>query len=96
MSDHENESPSKSQDKVTIVFVNASTDAETRMALKKTVSFGDVFDKYAKHYKLNKKALRFHFDEVRVNDKHTPKMLEMVDGDIIQVYSQQDGGSNMF
>ena len=38
-------------------------------------------------------AFRFVFDGVRVTDNDTPNSLEMVDGDMIEVYKNQLGGS---
>lgn len=38
-------------------------------------------------------SLRFLFDGRRINDDETPKALEMEDGDVIEVYQEQVGGS---
>ena len=38
-------------------------------------------------------TLRFLFDGNRINDEDTPKSLEMEDGDTIEVYQEQIGGT---
>ena len=43
--------------------------------------FGKIFKAYAKKKGIQEKALRFLFDGNRIANDHTPKMLEMEDGD---------------
>jgi small ubiquitin-related modifier len=38
-------------------------------------------------------GLRFLFDGRRITDEDTPKLLEMEDGDVIEVYQEQSGGA---
>lgn len=38
-------------------------------------------------------GLRFLFDGKRITDDDTPKSLEMEDGDVIEVYQEQSGGT---
>ncbi|RWS20725.1 proton-coupled amino acid transporter 4-like protein, partial [Leptotrombidium deliense] len=40
-------------------------------------------------------SLKFLFDGQRINDKDTPKNLEMENGDVIEVYHEQVGGAVM-
>ena len=38
-------------------------------------------------------TVRFTFDGSRINDNDTPKSMDMEDGDTIEVFTQQTGGS---
>merc|ERR1719361_381006 len=39
--------------------------------------------------------MRFTFDGSRINDNDTPKSMDMEDGDTIEVFTQQTGGSGL-
>ena len=62
--------------------------------LKTTTPFQKMFDAYASQTKLNAAALRFLFDGTRINPTQSPGALQMEDGDTIDVYMEQVGGTN--
>lgn len=43
---------------------------------------------------LSMQVVRFRFDGQPINENDTPTSLEMEEGDTIEVYQQQTGGSN--
>lgn len=53
-----------------------------------------VMSKYADVAGIQKSAARFRFDGQAITDNDTPASLEMVNGDTIEVYWQQIGGSD--
>merc|ERR1719209_2380499 len=49
---------------------------------------------YCERAGLALQTIRFSFDGTRINESDTPKGLDMEDGDTIEVFQQQSGGSN--
>merc|ERR1740131_43088 len=48
---------------------------------------------YCERAGLALQTIRFSFDGTRINESDTPKGLDMEDGDTIEVFQQQSGGS---
>ncbi len=64
--------------------------------MKKDVLFENVFAKYAEQTGLNVSLLRFTYDGQHIQGNSvTPNSLNMEDGDIIQVFANQQGGNVM-
>lgn len=55
---------------------------------------GKLKKSYAERSGVPVNTLRFLFDGNRINDEDTPKSLEMVKDDVIEVFSEQLGGHN--
>merc|ERR1719495_272448 len=49
---------------------------------------------YCERAGLALQTIRFSFDGTRINESDTPKSLDMEDGDTIEVFQQQSGGSS--
>ena len=56
------------------------------------VMFDGVMKKFCKEINLDKGSLRFCFDGRRLKEEDTAKIVEMEEGDIIEVYQEQSGG----
>jgi len=61
--------------------------------IKKTTPFRKLMSAYCDRTKLAQNTVRFTFDGSRINDSDTPKSMDMEDGDTIEVFTQQTGGS---
>ena len=61
--------------------------------IKKTTPFRKLMSAYCDRTKLAQNTVRFTFDGSRINDSDTPKTMDMEDGDTIEVFTQQTGGS---
>lgn len=73
--------------------VVAQDSNEIHFRVKLTVQFGKVKRVYSERLGVHVGSLRFLFDGRRINDTDTPKMLEMENDDVIEVYKEQTGGS---
>lgn len=62
--------------------------------IKKTTPFRKLMSAYCDRTKLAQNTVRFTFDGSRINDIDTPKSMDMEDGDTIEVFTQQTGGSS--
>ena len=76
------------------VKVTDQQGGTTHFKVKKTTKFGKIFKAYSKKKGISESAMRFLMDGERINKEDTPKMLEMEDGDEINVMLQQEGGGN--
>ncbi|KAI0978272.1 hypothetical protein GJ496_005546 [Pomphorhynchus laevis] len=68
---------------------------EVHFKVKATTSMAKLTKSYAERMGVQLQSLRFMFDGNRINEKDTPKELEMEDGDVIEVYQEQVGGCAM-
>ncbi len=76
--------------KLTVVGID---NIEVQFKVKKSTSMGKLMVSYAERKGVPAKYLRFFFDDHRIAGTDTPKMLELEDGDVIDVFSEQEGGS---
>ena len=60
--------------------------------VKRTTNLQKLKKSYSDRQGVSLEYLRFHFDGRRIHDQDTPKMLEMEDGDLIDVFNDQTGG----
>ena len=67
---------------------------KVRFKIKKTTELGRVMKAYAAKQGVDQKVLRFLFDGNPVRAEDTAKTLEMEDGDEIDVFMEQQGGSS--
>ncbi|KAF5829092.1 ubiquitin-2 like Rad60 SUMO-like-domain-containing protein [Dunaliella salina] len=84
-----------SGDSLTIVLRQSSDQSETRFKVKKETPFIKVFKTFCEKKALVRDAIKFAFDGEIIRDDQTPKMLEMQDGDEIDVFLGQTGGSSL-
>lgn len=57
-----------------------------------TTKMNKIMDAFAKKQNIDVKTFRFCFDGKRISGDETPKLLEMDDGDAIEVYLEQLAG----
>lgn len=60
--------------------------------VKKTTTFKKVFEAICAKRQIEKNSFRLQFDDLKINENTTPKMLEMVDGDQVDMFVEQLGG----
>lgn len=60
--------------------------------IKATISMSNMKKRYSERVGVPMTSLRFLFNGKRITDIETPKMLEMEDEDVIEVFQRQDGG----
>lgn len=65
---------------------------EIHFRVKMTTQMGKLKKSYADRIGVPVTSLRFLFDGRRINDDETPKLLEMEQDDVIEVYQEQTGG----
>ncbi|CAG2178557.1 unnamed protein product, partial [Oppiella nova] len=65
---------------------------ETRFRVKLTTRLAKLKKSYAEAKRLQLRELRFLFDGHTIQDRDTPALLQMLNGDVIEVYPPQDGG----
>ena len=58
------------------------------------VMFDGVMKKFCQETNLDKQSIRFCFDGRRLKEEDTAKIVEMEEGDIIEVYQEQSGGQD--
>jgi len=61
--------------------------------IKKNTPLRKLMGAYCNRAGIQTGVVRFRFDGNPINDEDTPSMLEMEDGDSIDVFQQQTGGS---
>ena len=74
------------------ITVRDAAGTEVQFKVKKTTKFEKIFGAYAQRLGINTSSLRFVLDGNRVTGDQTPKMLEMEDGDQLDVRIEQVGG----
>ena len=74
--------------------VVGADNSEVHFKIKKTTQLKKLKQAYAERQGVPLNSLRFLFDGQRIGDEMSPKQLEMEEGDVIEVYHEQTGGSN--
>ena len=93
MSDHENDDPvPKPEGDYIQLEVCGINNTRLKFKVKRTMQMKKVKKMYAEKTGSDLAQLRFMFEQTRIQDDTTPKMLEMEDGDTIEVFSTQTGG----
>ena len=62
--------------------------------IKKHTALKKLMATYCERAGLAQQTIRFSFDGTRINESDSPKSLDMEDGDTIEVFQQQSGGTN--
>lgn len=90
-----NISGDQNNDKEYIKLKVVSQDSsEIHFRVKFTTPMSKIKKSYSERIGVPVTSLRFLFDGKRINDTDTPKQLEMEEDDTIEVYQEQQGGSN--
>jgi hypothetical protein len=83
------------KDYINIKLYNSNDSAEVHIKIKMNANLGEVVTKYCAKRGVPEGSLRFLFESTRIVDGITPKMLEMVEGDAIEIFQTQLGGGSM-
>ena len=75
-----------------LLTVKDQTGDEMSFKVKKETKLGKIFRAYADSKGVDMASLRFSLDGERLNGENTPKMLELEDGDQIDVSLDMVGG----
>ena len=81
-----------SDDQVLNVRCRDQRGDELSFKVKKETKFSKIFAAYASQKGIDPASLTFLFDGNRIGPDTTPKMLEMEDGDLVEVNLAQVGG----
>ena len=79
-------------DNTLTLSVKDQTGAEMQFKVKKETKLSRIMEAYANSKGVEVGSLRFTIDGERIQKDHTPKMLEMEDGDQIDVSLDMVGG----
>ena len=60
--------------------------------IKKHTALKKLMSTYCERAGLDIQTIRFSFDGTRINERDTPKSLDMEEGDTLEVFQQQSGG----
>lgn len=77
---------------VLTIRVKDQTGDEMMFKVKKATKMSKIFEAYASRRGISAASLRFMLDGERIQEEHTPKMLELEDNDQIDVMLQTLGG----
>lgn len=77
------------------VITSDMTD-EVHFRVKSATTLGRLKRSYCSKMGFQVEDLRFVFDGQRITDDDTPKSLGMVNDDVIEIYQQRTGGSNVW
>ena len=82
----------KSNDYVTLK-VSQEGLGEVHFRVKMSTKMSKLKNNFCERQGLNKSAVRFTFEGQRIEDDMTPADLDLQDDDLIEVFSEQTGGS---
>ena len=78
---------------INISVADQSGGAPVQFRIKNTTPFRKLMDAYCKKLGLSKQAVRFTYDGRRLQDYDVPKACGVQDGDEIDVFQEQQGGT---
>merc|ERR1712193_321265 len=84
--------PKAEENHINLKVVGAD-NSEVHFKIKKTTQLKKLKQAYADRQGVSLNSLRFLFDGQRIADDMTPTKLEMEEGDVIEVYQEQTGGT---
>lgn len=90
--DGNNDTDETESDKPISLKVTDQAGEEMVFKVKKTTLMKKIMQAYADRKGIQMNAIKFNYDSVRIGLDDTPKMLEMQDGDEINVFTDQKGG----
>ena len=83
----------KAEDNHINLKVVGADNSEVHFKIKKTTQLKKLKQAYADRQGVSLTSLRFLFDGQRIADDMSPTKLEMEEGDVIEVYQEQTGGT---
>uniref|UniRef100_A0A0N4ZDS2 Small ubiquitin-related modifier n=1 Tax=Parastrongyloides trichosuri TaxID=131310 RepID=A0A0N4ZDS2_PARTI len=95
-SEHNNATTSggaENEDEFIKLRVMGQASNEVHFKVKKSTTMAKLKKTYADRMGVNSASLRFLFDGKRIENTDTPKSLEMDQDDVIEVYTEQVGGT---
>ena len=75
------------------ILVKDQGDSAITFKVKTTTKLSKIMNAYAQSQQKTVGTLRFFFDGQRIQDEHTPQGLGIEDGDQLDVFLEQLGGS---
>jgi len=75
------------------IKVTDNANNEVFFKIKRTTQLKKLMDAFCERQGKAPQSVRFLFDGQRVHATDSPDMLEMVDGDCLEVHQEQIGGS---
>lgn len=81
-----------SSHKYLILKIVDTMDQTLKVLIKRTTPMRRLKIMFAKKRFIAVNAFKFYFDGKRISDRDTPQSLDMVTGDVIEVYLDQNGG----
>ena len=84
----------KSEEKIEIHFVDQGMENQT-ISVPETMSFQEMKQIYLNQNEGQKSKIRLFFDGDRLQDHETPKIVQMENGDTIDVFLEQIGGGKL-
>ncbi|WIA14529.1 hypothetical protein OEZ85_003048 [Tetradesmus obliquus] len=90
----ENKPQPKQEGQVINLIVKDQQGSEVHFKVKSHTKLEKVMKAYCDKKAIEQTAVRFVFDGQRVNPQSTPQNLGMEDGDIIDCFMEQIGGSS--
>jgi len=91
MADSEKKEDSKESEHINLK-VTGQDGSVVHFKIKKNTPLRKLMGAYCNRAGIQTGVVRFRFDGNPINDEDTPAMLEMEDGDSIDVFQQQTGG----
>uniref|UniRef100_A0A8D8ZK54 Small ubiquitin-related modifier n=1 Tax=Cacopsylla melanoneura TaxID=428564 RepID=A0A8D8ZK54_9HEMI len=89
----EEKKDSKSSDEHINLKVLGQDNNVVQFKIKKGTPLRKLMNAYCERCNLSMSTVRFRFDGQAINEQDTPSTLEMEEGDTIEIYQQQTGGS---
>lgn len=74
------------------LIVKSQQVADIHVKLKKNATFKQLFNTYCQRNNLDHLDVRFLYDGRRIRPENTPLSLDMEEGDIVEVFSEQKSG----
>lgn len=90
----ENKPPTKQEGTVINLIVKDQQASEVHFKVKTHTKLEKVMKAYCDKKSIEMGAVRFVFDGTRINPNTTPASLGMDDGDVIDCFMEQIGGSS--
>lgn len=79
-------------DYIHLRVINSDMTSEVHFRVKPETDLGRLKRSYCKRLGLQLEELRFVFDGYRIADEDTPKSMNMVNNDVIEIYQERSGG----
>ncbi|KAF2143568.1 uncharacterized protein K452DRAFT_224488 [Aplosporella prunicola CBS 121167] len=92
MSDNGSPKPDQAQQSEHLNIKVTDNNNEVFFKIKRTTALKKLMDAFCERQGKSPQSVRFLFDGQRVNASDNPEILEMQDGDTLEVHQEQIGG----